>query len=306
MIMYKVSIFLSAYNGEKYIKEQINSLLRQKEIDVTIVVRDDGSTDSTTLILERYKEKYPENFQIIYGENIGCERSFFKLLYEKIDADYYAFCDQDDVWDMDKCLTQIRIIENIDGPALSACNMTVCNEQLAPAGKVYSDEYIGFYVKFIQNNDVLRNFHGCTLLWNRNLQRLLQYRKPACAVAHDTWVNAIANVVGDVKIVNIPLVNYRIHGNNVSGFGLNFFEKVINRFKLYYGRKHMCRDKICKDILKAYGPYIKKEKFSVLYATANYKNNILSKMNYVIHNILKTRQFPDSLFWSICVLLGRY
>lgn len=306
MIMYKVCIFLSAYNGEKYIKEQIDSLLNQKEIAVTIVIRDDGSTDSTASILEQYNGKYSGNFQIIYGKNIGCERSFFELLYKRIDADYYAFCDQDDVWDMNKCVTQIRIIENIDGPALSACNMAVCNEQLVPAGKVYSDGYIGFYIRFIQDNDVLRNFHGCTLLWNRKLQLLLQSQKPTCEVAHDTWVNAIANVVGEVKMVNIPLVYYRIHGNNVSGFGLNFFEKIRNRFKLYYGRNHLCRDKICKDVLRAYGPYIKTEKYFILDATANYKNSILSKINYIRDNILKTRRFPDNLFWSVCVLLGRY
>ena len=105
----KVKILLSSYNGEQYIREQIDSLLSQTQTGVEILVRDDGSTDSTKAILDEYQDR--DRLSWYGGENLGPGLSFWKLLEDSGEADYYAFCDQDDVWDQDKVEIAVRTLE---------------------------------------------------------------------------------------------------------------------------------------------------------------------------------------------------
>ncbi len=92
----RVQVLMSTYNGERFLEEQIESLLSQSWKNLEILIRDDGSTDGTMEILERYCMRY-SNIQVFAGENVGVAKSFFELL-EESDGDFVAFCDQDDVW----------------------------------------------------------------------------------------------------------------------------------------------------------------------------------------------------------------
>lgn len=110
MGMPKVSIILSAYNGEKYIDAQIKSLLEQEYPNIEIYVRDDGSTDSTVNILEKYVQE--GKIHLIKGKNIGFCESFFVLLKMCKEGEYWSFCDQDDIWKKDKIK---RAVEHLEG-----------------------------------------------------------------------------------------------------------------------------------------------------------------------------------------------
>ena len=92
----KVLILLSTYNGERYIKEQIESLLKQENVKVSILVRDDGSTDGTINILNEYQKQ--GKLKWYTGENLKPAKSFMNLVENAPEYEYYAFCDQDDVW----------------------------------------------------------------------------------------------------------------------------------------------------------------------------------------------------------------
>lgn len=92
-----VQVVMSTYNGEKYLKEQIDSILSQEGVDVRLYIRDDGSSDRTTDILASYQEH--KNVKIEKGNNLGFAKSFLTALDECDEADYYAFSDQDDVWE---------------------------------------------------------------------------------------------------------------------------------------------------------------------------------------------------------------
>ena len=102
--MNTIQVLMSTYNGEKYICEQIDSIIAQdcgyKGIaNVKLLIRDDGSSDKTREILESYASKYPEIIRWYHGGNKGVIKSFFDLLENSDDeADYYAFADQDDNW----------------------------------------------------------------------------------------------------------------------------------------------------------------------------------------------------------------
>ena len=106
----EVLVLLSSYNGEKYIKEQIDSILTQKNITVKLFIRDDGSTDATRNILKEY-EKY-SNCVVVFGDNIGAANSFLWLIQNAHSSGYYAFSDQDDIWDRDKLSSAISIIKS--------------------------------------------------------------------------------------------------------------------------------------------------------------------------------------------------
>ncbi len=125
----KLIVLLSAYNGEKYIREQLDSLLAQSLCGVEIFVRDDGSTDRTRGILEEYREQGMLSW--IAGENLGPSQSFWQLLRNCDDADYYAFCDQDDVWDPDKLEVAVQALQQLDpvNPALYCGDVRVTDAE---------------------------------------------------------------------------------------------------------------------------------------------------------------------------------
>ena len=93
--MQKVQILLSTYNGEKYLREQLESIVQQTYDHISLLIRDDGSTDSTQQILQEYKDKYPW-ISYYTGNNVGAKDSYFELL-ERADltCDFFAFCDQE-------------------------------------------------------------------------------------------------------------------------------------------------------------------------------------------------------------------
>ena len=96
--MDKVAILMSTYNGEKYLDEQIGSILAQEGVDVTLYIRDDGSSDRTAEIIKYYCKSY-HNVSFTQGENLGVGNSFMQLVYDAKDVYYYyAFADQDDIW----------------------------------------------------------------------------------------------------------------------------------------------------------------------------------------------------------------
>ena len=106
----KVVILLSTYNGAKYLRELLDSLLNQSHKNISILVRDDGSTDATLELLAEYGNKY-NNITYYKGENLKPARSFMDLLKQSEDADYYALSDQDDVWLPDKIEIAIKQLE---------------------------------------------------------------------------------------------------------------------------------------------------------------------------------------------------
>ena len=96
-----VCVLMSTYNGEQFIREQLESICSQNGVNVTLLIRDDGSKDNTLSILKSFEEKIPMRV-ITDGENLGPGNSFMELVYQAGDFDFYAFSDQDDIWKNNK------------------------------------------------------------------------------------------------------------------------------------------------------------------------------------------------------------
>ncbi len=214
----KVKILLSTYNGEKYLRELMDSLLCQTYSNVEIWVRDDGSTDGTLSILRSYAED--SKIHILGGgENLGFVQSFFTLLRDCGEADYFAFCDQDDVWYDEKIEAAVISLEREEGsiPLLYGCNYDICDETLhvrVPRalgwGKVGT---VGF------QNLIVSPALGFTLVFNAKAREMTLRHIPRHAPGHDWWMGLVCSTFGKFIFEDRTMVRYRRHKDATSSVG---------------------------------------------------------------------------------------
>lgn len=228
--MEKVQVLLSTYQGEQFLEEQMESLLRQTWKNLEILVRDDGSKDNTRKILEHYSENY-ENIRYYPGKNIGVTKSFFELL-AKSDAEYVAFCDQDDVWLEHKIEAAVRKLKKAKGPALYCSNKILVDQNLHPMKKQDRKQLRpGF------GNAVVECIcTGCTAVLNRELADMISARLPEHAILHDWWTYLAATYTGKVIFDKHAYILYRQHEGNVVGAKGGFWGAVQS--KAAYVRKN--------------------------------------------------------------------
>ncbi len=268
---------MSTYNGGKYLKEQIESILAQEGTEVTLFVRDDGSTDETKELLMRYMEQY--GIVVTFGQNAGVGNSFMQLLYSVPEEfDYYAFSDQDDIWMPDKLAAAERKLEAEEGPALYTSNQMLTDAAGNETGLRYQSNP-GTSVQQILHNNKLA---GCTFVWNSRMHAFYrdERRRPDPALLkvriHDVWTAMAAAVAGTVIYDQEAHILYRQHESNVvgakeSGFGdvARMWKKKLGDRSLRQGRSRLCRE-IClryrdrlgdhRDLLRTFAFYTKSAK----------------------------------------------
>lgn len=186
--MKRVNILLSTYNGESYIEQQIDSLIKQDYPACYIFIRDDGSTDGTCACLRQYEKK--DRIFITYGKNLGFLRSFKTLLSDVCEGDYWAFCDQDDIWYCDKVSKAVRWMDNCsnDVPLLYQCSYYLTNERL---------EKIGICGPMIKKYNLRRGiteniFSGFASMINGELRTKMLRGDWEKIQYHDCWMTLIA------------------------------------------------------------------------------------------------------------------
>lgn len=232
-----IAILMATYNGERYLEEQLDSILCQTNHDWHLYVHDDGSTDTTQSILKEYATQHPSKVTIFeYPPQGGACRNFMSML-ERVEADYYMFCDQDDVWHTDKVETEHNAMlkaEQTHQAVLVATDMTVVDSLLnviAPSLWAVA----GIYPELIRSfNDVAANtvVSGCTMMFNQSARRMIQ---PVTrhSTMHDAWIMCcIMKQGGHLMTLRRPTVMYRQHGNNTLGAqnvaNRGLWERLIN------------------------------------------------------------------------------
>ena len=209
-----VQILLSTYNGEHYLRPLLESLRAQDYPHVSILVRDDGSIDNTPALLREFATSSP-NIEIVFGEHIGFVQSFFALVaLASPSVEYFAVCDQDDVWQRDKVSRAVEFLSRCspDVPALYCSRLAVVNADLKPLG--YSD--IPKKALSFRNAIVENQARGCTSLLNQAARRLLTQIPSAC-VSHDWWIYLVVSAFGAVLYDSESRILYRQHTSNVFG-----------------------------------------------------------------------------------------
>jgi len=231
--MKKVAILLSTYNGEKYLKNQLDSLMTQSYKDFEIIARDDGSSDDTVEILKSFSIKLLKSEQ-----NLGAKGSFGELLKYAVqngDSEYFMFCDQDDVWKEDKIektLAKMQDMENTysDMPLLVHTDLEVVDEKLNTINSsFYAFQKINPFEDNLNKFLVQNSITGCTIMINRELaQKCLPI--PSKAIIHDWWIGLVDSKFGKIGYLNSPTIQYRQHNNNTvgaKGFSIHVIVKKI-------------------------------------------------------------------------------
>lgn len=211
----RVLILLSAYNGEKYLREQLDSLFAlEGGFEITVRVRDDGSSDGTKEILADYAKA--RGVEVIEGENVGYNKSFFALLDGAEDGyDYYALCDQDDVWLSGKLERAAGMLAGEEGPCLYASALCLADEALSERKPLPPPRRGAcFYNAMVQ--DVCS---GHTMVFNNSLLRRIRGSFCEGVFSYDHWIYLIASAFGEVRFDAEPQVLYRQHGDNAVGAG---------------------------------------------------------------------------------------
>lgn len=235
--MKTIQILMSTYNGEKYLKEQLESILTQDceqfgKAALTLKVRDDGSQDGTQQILQQYAEKYPEIISWYQGENIGVIGSFFDLMKQADVCDYYAFADQDDYWMPEKLTRGIEKLEGLseDKPLLYCCRPKLVDAQLHTIESNIDRPPMrpSFENAMIENIAT-----GCTEIFNRNLYVLVIKQLPEFTVMHDWWLYLTATCFGEMVYDETSYICYRQHGGNVLGTKTSHMDELKMRLKRY-------------------------------------------------------------------------
>lgn len=226
---------MAVYNGETYIRQQLESIIHQSYLGWQLYIRDDGSTDGTKAILNEYKKKYNDKIIILDNseKRLGAKGNFAYLFNHAIVADYYLFCDQDDVWQENKLKYLLEIMKRQEDkrPVLVYHNMEVMDKAGCLLCQSFS-KYTGLKLRkknILQQLVMYNCIPGCCMMFNYNLK--MQIGKiPKDCFMHDWWVVLVSQCLeGTIIYCNKTLGSYRQHGNNEVGAVKK--EKVINNVK---------------------------------------------------------------------------
>ena len=220
----KVAILMGTYNGERFLPEQLDSIKRQTHTNWELHVSDDGSTDSTQVIINDFKaERHEHQVTLRQGPQKGFATNFLALTCDPaIKADYYAFSDQDDVWESDKLERAIAWLNSIptDKPAMYCSRTRLIDERGNQIG--YSPL---FKRKPSFKNALVQSIAGAnTMLLNNAARTLLEKAGHlTTVVSHDWWVYLlVAGSGGSVIYDPSPCINYRQHGGNLVGSNIGW------------------------------------------------------------------------------------
>lgn len=299
--MYKVAVMMSTYNGDKYLNEQIETILNQQDVDVYLYVRDDGSVDKTQNILAEYSKIYNNKFIWIQGKNIGPAKSFMDIVYSIGIFDYYAFSDQDDYWLPDKLINAIRQLDTDTlTPQLYFSKKTIvdrCLNILNIEDTKIRDVSFGCAI-------LNSKASGCTMVFNKALFKQVRKYPVNFIQMHDAYIYKVAAAIGKVIYDNKSYIKYRQHGNNCVGSDLDGFKLFIKRISLLPFRcNDHTRSNYAKEIYKNYREMMSKQNLEIAYNLANV-HKLKCRIRLLLNNNLKTQIKYEIIFVKFFILLG--
>lgn len=245
--MRNLAILMATYNGGAFIREQIESIQRQTITDWTLIIRDDGSSDNTPLILDEFSSN---DSRIILIEdknkNLGPLKNFNVLMEAAIDFKYVMFSDQDDIWFEDKVELSLNRITNVTSN--KKYKLLYTNYKIGDSNNT-SQTKLAYLRSMSENNDakhllIQSWLMGCTMLINHDLLMLARHI-PIEAINHDNWLAMLASVYGKIIYIDAPTMFHRIHSNNVTTSRstknfqnrLEFLEQQINNAKIDHEKR---------------------------------------------------------------------
>lgn len=301
--MCTILILMSTYNGDKYLEEQLKSILKQETANVSLLIRDDGSIDRTKQILEEYSRSF-SNIYWYTGENLGAAKSFIDLIINADkEFDYYAFADQDDYWLPNKIEVAVKQLSEYNNTAsLYFCNPLVVDQNLKIIEKSDFCEY-----NFYSLESALLGVAplGCTMVFNKKLLNLLKLHKPNELRMHDHWVLITCFAFkGKVIADKGKYIMYRQHAENVVG-GDTALRKRIKNYYVSFSQGKCERYLQANEFYNCYNTLLDNDiKLSIL-KLLNYKKSTKDKLNLLKDKKYRTHSYKDKLFY-LSILLNKF
>lgn len=297
---------MSAYNGQKYIAEQIDSILTQKGIHVELYIRDDGSKDYTRDILREYT-RHHDNIHVSLGTNLGAARSFIEGLINAPECDYYSFSDQDDYWEQDKLFRAVNFIRQNgepDKPTLYYSNLKVSDEDL----NIIRTTSIDKRIKTLEAMITRRYIAGCTMMMNFRLREIIKSRPVTMdmlAQNHDSFIVSAAYSTGASVICDPEAhILYRQHRNNLAGSPTSLVARIRKEYRSFMNRD-ISEARIAQGLIDYYGDILTPEAKDVLTLVAGYREKFLSRMKIFCSHKFVTGDWRLTLTGKVKALLGR-
>lgn len=301
----KVNVLLSTYNGEMYVREQLDSILQQKDVDVVLHVRDDGSKDSTVAILTEYAAKHT-NIHVFQKENVGVVKSFFELMrIADTTSEYFAFCDQDDVWEPAKLANAVEHLSkaNNDIPQLYFCRLEYVDQHLNHLGYSPDACKVGFGNALVQNLAT-----GCAVVINNTAREMILSHLPSQAMMHDWWSYLVVSAFGNVIFDNRVGIKYRQHGSNEVGGTPSLMESMKRRFKRFknHGKHVFLVSEQASEFVRCHGatlPFNIKKTADRFLAS---KSTLGSRVRYTLNMDVWRNTTLDDFILRVMILIDRY
>lgn len=295
-----VDILLATYNGEKYLKEQIESILAQTHTDFRLIVSDDGSEDNTRRILADYKSLDSRIELHFQKKNQGYIKNF-EFLLQQVKSEYFMLCDQDDVWETEKVRISLDTLKR-ENAVLVFCDLLVVGENLEIINRSFwktisidkkvkkFEDYRLVYL----NNCVT----GCTILSeSKYIEKVLPFPSDSW-IAHDYWMTLVLSQYGKLYGIKTPLIKYRQHSNNqIGAFGLNDKKATYEKRRQTYINYRIEQFKVYCNNNQKFKPDLQKKNIIALKYFENvYNKKYVNFKGYgIFHFIFKN----ESLFYYL-------
>lgn len=222
-----ISVCMAVYNGELYIKEQLDSIFNQTLIPDELIIVDDCSSDNTKLIINGYFNK---GIRIEVHENknnIGVIKSFEKAI-GKTNGDYVFLCDQDDIWSNRKVELMVDKLSHNKGLCISNYSIIDSLSNSSNINVIFDEKDFSILKTIVKNK-----FIGCSIGFHKNVkEKILPF--PQHIPMHDSWIGIIALYYFNVSVLQENTLYYRRHSNNVTGKKQMLIKKLLDRCNLAF------------------------------------------------------------------------
>lgn len=303
-----VQVLLSTYNGERFLREQLDSLFAQDYPNVRILARDDGSTDGTLALLKEYAAQSGlrgcgalPRVEVLVGANLGVGASFLELVARADqEAAYVAFCDQDDFWlphKISQALACLRSQVPDDIPGLVWGRCTLVDENLEVLGHSKVPGRGPSFANALAENIAT----GCTLVLNRAAVRLLAGHIPGPAVLfHDWWAYLTVAAFGRVVYDSTPAVLYRQHGANAVGARPSAVRRWGRRLRRLVTRADLhVESRQASEFQRMYGPLLPEEPGRIIRDFLGERAGFWRRVRYLFRTEVHRQTPTDDLVFRV-------
>lgn len=295
---------MSTYNGSEYVREQINSILNQKEVDVNLIIRDDGSTDDTLEIIRSFQSNYPNNIKTIKGDNIGIHKSFAELMAHNItNTDFVAFSDQDDVWDSDKLISAISQMIKEKSDFYSSASRLV-DTKLNYLGETTANKKLQDHYMNTVSSLLSPGTQGCTIVVTYDFFDFLKAKGIPDYYGHDTWITVVAYYLNKCIYDDKPHMSYRQHNKSWTGNRKDKIRQLRREFHFFIQGMNRYRV-LAQDLLNKFELELSDDDRTVISLMSKEKKSFSVRLRLITMRHFGKYGFMQNLFFKMYILTGK-